>query len=53
LVGDPSKAYEKLGWKPTCDLEQLISEMVKADLELFKKDKYLMDGGHSVMNYHE
>lgn len=53
LVGDPSKAKEKLGWTPTYTLEQLISEMVNADIELFKRDKYLMDGGHNVLNYHE
>jgi len=53
LVGDPSKAQKKLGWKHTYSLEKLISEMVQSDLELFKRDKYLMDGGHKVMNYHE
>ena len=53
LVGDPSKAQEKLGWKHTYTLEKLISEMVQSDLELFKRDKYLMEGGHKIMNYHE
>lgn len=53
LMGDPSKAKAKLGWKPTYTLEQLISEMVKADMELFKRDKYLLDGGHTIMNYNE
>jgi len=53
LVGDPSKAFEKLGWKHRYDLDSLINEMVTADIELFKRDKYLLDGGHSVMNYNE
>ena len=53
LMGDPTKAREKLGWKNKYSLEELISEMVQADLELFKRDKYLMDGGHKVMNYNE
>lgn len=53
LMGDPTKAREKLGWKTKYSLEELISEMVQADLELFKRDKYLMDGGHKVMNYNE
>ena len=53
LVGDPTKAQEKLGWKHSYSLDDLISEMVQADLELFKRDKYLMDGGHKIMNYHE
>ncbi|RYH06243.1 GDP-mannose 4,6-dehydratase [Tropicimonas sp. IMCC6043] len=33
LLGDPSKAREKLGWESECPLEQLVSEMVEADLE--------------------
>ncbi len=53
LIGDPSKALHKLGWKHSHDLDALISEMVKADLELFTRDKYLMDGGHKVMDYNE
>jgi GDPmannose 4,6-dehydratase len=53
LLGDAQKAYEKLNWKPKYDLDALIKEMVNADLELFSKDKYLRDGGHKVLNYHE
>ena len=53
LMGDPTKAREKLGWETKYTLEELIAEMVQADLELFKRDKYLMDGGHKVMNYNE
>ena len=53
LLGNPAKAKEKLGWTPTYTVEELISEMVKADLELFKRDKYLLEGGHKVMNYNE
>lgn len=53
LVGDPSKAREELGWKHRYDIDALISEMVEADLELFKRDKYLLAGGHNVMNYNE
>ena len=53
LVGDPAKAHEKLGWKHTVTLDELVKEMVAADLELFKKDRYLLDGGHQVMNYNE
>jgi len=53
LVGDPSKAQRELGWKHHHTLEQLITEMVKSDLELFRRDKYLMEGGHKVMNYFE
>jgi len=53
LMGDPTKAKEKLGWEPTYTLEALISEMVQADLALFKRDKYLLEGGHNIMNYNE
>lgn len=53
LMGDPTKAREKLGWETKYSLEELIAEMVQSDLELFKRDKYLMDGGHKVMNYNE
>lgn len=53
LIGDASKAREKLGWKPKYDLSALVKEMMQADLELFKRDKYLKDGGHKVMNYYE
>jgi GDPmannose 4,6-dehydratase len=53
LIGDPTKAQQKLGWKPKYNLQQLVTEMVLADMELFKKDKYLQEGGHRTMNYYE
>lgn len=37
LLGDASKAQKKLGWKPECSLEQLVAEMVEADLERVKR----------------
>ena len=45
LIGDASKAREKLGWQPTCDLQQMIEEMIKADLEEARKDQLLQSGG--------
>jgi GDPmannose 4,6-dehydratase len=45
LIGDASKAREKLGWKPTCDLQQMIEEMIKSDLEEARKDQLLESGG--------
>ncbi len=36
LLGDPSKAIKILGWKPKCSFDQLIEDMVKADLEFIK-----------------
>lgn len=53
LVGDASKAKAKLGWEPKITVEELVKEMVAADIELFKRDKYLLDGGHKVLNFHE
>lgn len=53
LVGDYSKAKQKLGWEPKYSLKELISEMVASDMALFQRDKYLMDGGHKVYHFHE
>ncbi|HLP19243.1 MAG TPA: GDP-mannose 4,6-dehydratase [Chitinophagales bacterium] len=48
LIGDATKANEKLGWKPETNLDSLIKEMVSSDLALFKKEHYLIQGGHKV-----
>ena len=53
LVGDASKAKKKLGWTPKIAVEQLVKEMVASDIKLFQRDKYLLEGGHSVFNLHE
>ena len=53
LIGDASKAKRDLGWEAKCSLQEMVSEMIKADLALFKKDEYLKQGGHKVLNYHE
>lgn len=53
LIGDPTKAMTKLGWKPKYDLAGIVKEMVAYDLEAFKRDKYLREGGHQILNYHE
>jgi GDPmannose 4,6-dehydratase len=53
LIGDPTKAMTKLGWKPQYDLDALIKDMMQADIRLFEKDKYLLEGGHDVLNLHE
>jgi len=53
LVGDASKAKSKMGWEPTYTVAELCKEMVQSDLELFKRDKYLLEGGHKVLNYKE
>jgi len=53
LVGDPSKAKNKLGWEPTINLEELVNEMMKSDLELMKKNQYLKSNGYQTLNYFE
>lgn len=53
LIGDPTKAMTKLGWQPKYDLAGIVKEMVAYDLEAFKRDKYLREGGHQILNYHE
>ena len=53
LIGDPSMAYKDLGWKHKYTLQEIVSEMVQADLILFKKDKYLKEGGHQTFDYFE
>ena len=50
LIGDASKAKEKLGWSPTCDLNQLISEMISSDLEEARKERHLQSGGFQANN---
>lgn len=53
LLGDPTKANTKLGWKPKYDLPLLVQEMVHSDLHLMKKDEYLKQGGFKTLNYFE
>ncbi len=53
LIGDYSKAKQKLGWEPTHTVEQLCKEMVQADIELFKRDKLLSQHGHKVISQNE
>ena len=53
LIGDATKAKKDLGWEASTSFEQLVKEMVAADVELFKRDEYLLKGGHKVFNYHE
>lgn len=53
LIGDPSKAKEKMGWEPEYDLPSLVKEMVESDLKVFQRDKYLLEGGHDILNQAE
>ena len=53
LLGNPTKAKEKLGWIPEYDLDGLISDMVTSDIILMKRESYLRKGGFSTFNYFE
>lgn len=53
LIGDPTKAQTKLGWKPKYNLQSLVEDMMQADLHLVKKDDYLKKGGFKTLNYFE
>ncbi len=53
LIGDATKAKEKLGWEPKYDLQALVSDMMQSDLHLVKKDDYLKKGGFKTLNYFE
>lgn len=51
LIGDPTKAKEKLGWVPEHDLSSLIKDMMKADVKLMLKDQYLKAGGYHTSKF--
>ncbi len=53
LLGDPTKAHEKLGWRPTTTLEQLAEEMVLSDLEDARKESLNRAHGFKVHAHHE
>ena len=53
LIGDATKANEKLGWECKYSLKDLIEEMMASDLKLMKQQQYLEDGGYKTMNYFE
>jgi GDPmannose 4,6-dehydratase len=49
LLGDPTKAKEKLGWIPEYDLEGLVKDMMEGDIKLMKKDVDLLKAGHEIL----
>ncbi|MEI8109595.1 MAG: GDP-mannose 4,6-dehydratase [Chitinophagia bacterium] len=53
LIGDATKAYQKLGWKPTFTLEDLVKDMVEADVKVFTKYKLLRSHGFDYANEFE
>jgi len=53
LIGDATKSKEVLGWEPEYDLEALVKDMMKSDIQLMQKDSYLREGGYRTLNYFE
>ncbi len=53
LLGDPSYAHEKLGWRPTVSFEDLVKEMVEADLVLAERDLLVKKHGFDAYAYYE
>lgn len=53
LIGDASKAKEKLGWVPAYTLAEMVTEMVASDIYLFEKDQFLKKSGFDVKNEFE
>ncbi|HLB55906.1 MAG TPA: GDP-mannose 4,6-dehydratase [Coxiellaceae bacterium] len=53
LLGDATKAKEKLGWKSETSFPQLVSEMVQSDLAEAKRDALIKEHGYAVFDYHD
>jgi len=53
LLGDPSKARSKLGWKPRISFHELIAEMVREDLKSAERDELVKKHGYSAYDFHE
>jgi GDPmannose 4,6-dehydratase len=53
LLGDPSKAKDKLGWEPKTSFEELVSEMVQDDLKTAQRDELIKKHGFNAFDYHE
>jgi len=53
LIGDASKAKEKLGWECDYDLQDLVKDMMQSDVKLMQKAQLLKDNGYETLNYFE
>lgn len=53
LLGDPSKAHAKLGWKPRISFDQMVQEMVREDLRIAERDSLIKSHGYRPMAYNE
>jgi GDPmannose 4,6-dehydratase len=53
LLGDASKAHQRLGWFPRVEFHQLVKEMVKEDLAIAERDRLVSDQGFRAFRHHE
>ena len=53
LIGDATKAKDKLGWIPKYDLAALVEDMMSSDIALMGKQQFLQKGGYRIKNYFE
>jgi GDPmannose 4,6-dehydratase len=53
LLGDPSKAKEKLGWEPKISFAEMVQEMIIEDLKLAERDQLIRQKGYQTYNYFE
>jgi GDPmannose 4,6-dehydratase len=53
LLGDPSKAKQKLGWTPKITFSELVAEMVREDHKSAQRDELVKKHGYQAMDYHE
>ena len=53
LLGDPSKAKNKLGWTPKISFDELVAEMVREDLKAAERDELVKKHGFTAYDRHE
>ena len=53
LLGDASKAKEKLGWQPKISFNKLVEEMMLSDLKIAEKNELINKHGYKIKNYFE
>ena len=53
MIGDASKAKQKLGWEPKISFGELVKEMVREDLKVAERDELVKDHGYKTNVFHE
>ena len=53
LLGDPTKAREKLGWQPRISFDELVKEMIREDLKAAERDELIRRHGYTAFDRHE